>query len=346
MKDEPTPPLVVIIDDATERGDKMVEAFKKLECRVMRCYPSANTKTKVVCKPSCDPCPPPQCFLLLWHLGNLGTGEWDTIKPDYVVYYGGQGGDDSRLPNEQAERIWRRIMTADDALRHSEAIALLDYFRQLSVGQSEVKPEILEPPQPLPMLYTLALLCRGYITVHTAYKAAYSDTTTTVDFNLANIQPALQAIGWNNIPPSERQAYTSRSSGLGQYISFVRRAEWWRNPFLDERFTYGGGFQASQFVSAVRAEWKQRMKNVRKHSQPDVPARGASGRTAATASAPATEAFQQVTDDPRTSPDTLPNSLKKLLNFISGGGTESITPEEVANAYMQLHSALKQEDRK
>jgi hypothetical protein len=110
-------------------------------------------------------------------------------KIENTVFYGGSGGNDSRIPPEAKERIYRVMSDGYGNLLQKDAVELLEYFKlQPEQRNDGTRPDILRPPKTFEILPSLSILCQGYLVV-----CAESERK---DKYLDDIKLALEEIGW------------------------------------------------------------------------------------------------------------------------------------------------------
>jgi hypothetical protein len=244
---------VVIIDSTLTRAEAMANSFRKAS-RVFRFFDDDGRRDETLAADK-----PVKCLIKLWHFGNLAQTQ-PTVAATLTVYYGGHGGIDPRKkPPEQGERIWRRVGSEENVLNEEEAKELISYANAILVGTRPLppKPAFLSQPPKVCALSTLAVLCKGYLTVHAAAHAMKEHGLAT-DFALSDIDEALKEIGWDELQ-EDREAVQNMIGGLSDHVSLVRSPEWWRKPFLGEDMGDSSSWQAKlkKFAGVAHKEWAQ-----------------------------------------------------------------------------------------
>jgi hypothetical protein len=245
---------VVIIDSTLSRAEAMARSFRAAGCQVIRFLDDEGNLQQTLANVS-----ELKCFIKLWHFGDQEYKE-PTVSATLTVYYGGHGGLDPRKkPNEEGERIWRRVGSEDNALNEKEAEKLVAYAKAILKGTHPLppKPPFLSLPLKIYALSTLAVLCKGYLTVHAAADSMKEYSVAT-DFHLADIQHALKEIGWDELQ-EDREALQNMIGGLSEHVPLVRSPEWWRKPCLGEDMSGSRSCkeQLEKFARVAQEEWSQ-----------------------------------------------------------------------------------------
>lgn len=242
MHTEP-PGAIAVLDSSPTRSIAMAEAFSTTSREVIRCFEeSGHIRTS-----------PPDAkldnvSLCLCHLGDAAKLYRKVLAPRKTVYYGADGGNDSRCP-VGAERIWHRVEGKFGALKSAEAVQLLKYAE----GHGP-KPHLLNRTEPAPIQSTLIILCQGYLAVHAAVATAMASTGEQCDFDMQEYRSEMLAIGWSALPSSTRRLYVTT---LPLQLERVRSVDWWQRPYLRAQGRAQEEFIASRFRASVESEWKK-----------------------------------------------------------------------------------------
>ncbi|MEO1396912.1 MAG: hypothetical protein AAFV90_28880 [Cyanobacteria bacterium J06634_5] len=243
-------PDVVVIDNDKDRAKGMVQAFENVGCATpIHLWKNGRGKTQC----SGDGAIPERCKVLLWHVGDLG-GDWTDITADQLIYYSGNGGDDTRFPAETTERIWRpvKIGSADLAsgvLSSFEAQALLLYVSKKMAGSRDLeKPAFLEREDRA--LVALAMLCQGYLATHIRYD---EQANRWEPQDLVN---AFCDTGWTDFLWSGRQASWFEEDAIRDKQAITNSADWWLKGL--GLLAVGGGLDSSAYIAfraAIEQSW-------------------------------------------------------------------------------------------
>ncbi|MBK5275591.1 MAG: hypothetical protein JJE30_11135 [Desulfuromonadales bacterium] len=111
--------------------------------------------------------------LLLIHFRD-GEKNIDVVKRSVAVYYGGGGESDDpdwinrKDTRQECHRIWRAVMPdGKGSLTKDEAKELFSYVKDVIAGKADRSiPLFLEPPRHPNIITALAILCQGYLAVH------------------------------------------------------------------------------------------------------------------------------------------------------------------------------------
>ncbi|MEL7357840.1 MAG: hypothetical protein AAFN40_14880 [Cyanobacteria bacterium J06560_6] len=212
---------VVIIDNDRDRAKGMVQAFENADCATpIHLWKNGRGKTQY----SANKEIPKHCTVLLWHVGDLG-GYWADITADQLVYYSGNGGNDSRFPAETAERIWRPVKigaatSGSGILSSAEAQALLVYVSKKTVGSRDLeKPAFLERGDHA--LAALAMLCQGYLAAY----AQYDEPTNR--WEPQDFVGILCDTGWASFLRARRQTTWFEEGVINRKQVITKSASWW-----------------------------------------------------------------------------------------------------------------------
>lgn len=245
---------VVVIDNTASRAEAMAGSFTDAGCTVLRFLDDDGRLRSTIEKDKQI-----RCLVKLWHFGDLEQKQ-PVVAATLTVYYGGHGGLDPReKPTEEGERIWRRVGSEDNVLNEEEAKDLISYANAILNGTQPLppKPAFLSQPQKVYALSTLAVLCKGYLTVHAAADAMKGHGGVT-DFALSDIEEALKEIGWDELQ-KDREGLQDMIGGLSDHVSLVRSPEWWRKPCLGEEMWGSSSSQTKleKFSGIAQKEWSQ-----------------------------------------------------------------------------------------
>lgn len=183
-------------------------------------------------------------------LQHFGDPLVDGLESHLTVYYGGNGGNDSRHPSAR-ERIWRPIDGTSGVLTVEEATQLIEYAQALKANREAIRPSFLEPLPSVSLLPALAILCQGYLAVHAACDPQ------KVNWDANKLRLTLERHTANGSGSYEALRALLLPTTLPAHLRQVRSPLWWRKPFFS--LEYGGDalddFKAQLFLSDVEKEW-------------------------------------------------------------------------------------------
>ena len=159
---------------------------------------------------------PPSVGLALIHAGDE---EWFSsrerpIHCGRVVYYGGSGGLDPRIPRT-ADRIWRPISLETPGITSEDASNLIAYATS---GPAASTPALLRPTTAFPMLRTLGTLCVGYLAVRAAEESAKAQPPSGEIW---------KQLGWSSLADSDRRRLVDSPVGLLTHSDEVTDPNLW-----------------------------------------------------------------------------------------------------------------------
>lgn len=251
---------VVVIDNDRDRASGMIQAFDEADCEnAVHLWKDGRGKTQCLGHKNI----PQHCTLLLWHIGDL-AGNWGDITTDLLVYYSGNGGEDSRFLENNQERIWRPIKIGvpnedSGVLTVYEAKALLDYAYETKASIRSVnKPTLLEKSGCY--LPALLMLCQGYLATWARY-----DVSRQI-WMPSDITGAIQEMKWHDFLVSGKLENWFESTDVAQKKVLVSQTRWWvrglgflndlKNP-SDENIHLA----YAAYCAAIMSEW-QRAKSI------------------------------------------------------------------------------------
>lgn len=239
--------FVVVLDQSPTRGPAVASPFRELGCSVLR--GSLLGGDEEYDPPLGDNPFPTDCLILVQHVRDKDTwsAQVKNLRAVCNIYYGGNDpATDPDLPRD-CDRIFRPVMGAADAPTVWEAKELLDYARQLAAGKPvQVRPTILEPQRPLQFLPAIAILCQGFLFLHSV-KGIREDEAHEL------LLRAQTKMGWPNLlkQPSFRHLLPPN---LPEKLQQVARPSWWLRPFQESPFP--DGRQRSSVVTDLRRSLK------------------------------------------------------------------------------------------
>ena len=221
---------VIVIDNDRDRALGMIKAFEGTDCsEAIHLWKDGTGKTRCLNHKEI----PKRCSILLWHVGDL-AGDWGNSRPNLLVYYSGNGGEDVRFPDFTQERIWRPVKigspnTASGILTVDEAQSLLNYVLSCDTLDSVrdtrenlhgiAKPAFLEKERCY--LSALAILCQGYFTAYSEYNESQKIATSTAAAR------SLQAIEWNDFLVSGKIETWFAQTDITQIKETFSLSDWW-----------------------------------------------------------------------------------------------------------------------
>jgi hypothetical protein len=220
------------------RRSAMASAFRGCAGTVIEAS-SRNGKINLV--PSVKPIPA-HCDLLLVHAGDHARlpdlQKYTCAK--HLIFYGGNGEAENRLPDVNGLIIKRRISFARDAPSEDQAEELLHYL--LTKGAR--LPALLTPDLGNDSLIALAILCQGYLAVS-------AKENPTLDGFGSETKSSLTRMGW--IPGRH-------ADFVNEELSVVQNPKWWNSALglevveaLEDKFAEKAAWQT--FEDELAKSW-------------------------------------------------------------------------------------------
>jgi hypothetical protein len=234
---------VVIIDVDWGRSEAIGKPFEALGCAVTLMWKGGGEEKS---KPGNVP---PECLLLLHHVGD--RGEWKKMpKAEHVIYYSGKAPEgDKRFPKDPHYRVNRPVTQHAGCVKKEEALEILEFVDALGHGGTPQLPQLLTPRRALSLLPTLAILCQGYLFLH-ALRGLDDEEAARM------IESGAERMGWKEIL-KQRSYQHLLPPDLPHELGRVNRPSWWLQPFR-EIFPYhdpASDIDSEALREAMKEEW-------------------------------------------------------------------------------------------